>query len=136
MIDRVIISERIMTSNGLETIAKILAMKWTLNSWKIQIGSDASPADITDDKIYDKKLEYTPTISVEVDPYYSRIVFVITASASDLSGVTIGELGLVANVTLEDGSTTQDVLVDRTEYGPETFDSDKTFTCILEFRRW
>ncbi|RLA79092.1 MAG: hypothetical protein DRG33_04580 [Deltaproteobacteria bacterium] len=136
MIDGEIVSERIVTNDGLEAMAKILAMKWTLNSWKIQIGSDASPADITDDKIYDKKLEYTPTVSVEVDPYYSRIVFVVTASASDLSGVTVGELGLVANVTLEDGATSQDILVDRTQYGPETFDSDKTFTCILEFRRW
>jgi len=136
LVDGQVVSDHIITKNGLEAIAKILAGKWTVNGWYIKLGSDATPEDVLDSQLYSEVLSKQASVEVESDPYFSRATFTATFTASELSGQTIGELGLIVSVTLEDGSTIQDVLIDRTMYGPASFDTDKTFTCILEFRRW
>ena len=133
-IDNQLISDKILTDKGLEFLVKVLSTAETIQSWTILIGSDPTPEDPSDDIIYDQKLSYSPTITTEVGSDYSRIRFDVNASSTDLSGITVGELGL--QVTTSDGTNTYTYLVDRTSYTPTQFTTSKNFTCIIEFRRW
>ena len=129
-IDNELVSDRLITNKGLEAFAKILAGVETVSSWSVIIGSDPSPEDIYDEQLYDQKLSYTPTITYEVTDTYSRIRFDATAPSADLNDIIIGELGLLLTTNVDS------YLVDRTSYTPTTFTTSKTFTCIIELRRW
>ena len=129
------VSRRVITTTGYEALARILAGQWKLLGWVIRVGSDATPEDITDDQVYEPQLDLEPGVTVEIGEDYSRIIIAATASANQLTGVTVGELGLVAKIEDETG-TQREILVDRTAYGPATFGEDKTFTCVIELHRW
>ena len=129
LVDGELVSERILTNEGIETILRILNAEWTVSDWKIVLGSDPSPEDITDDAVSELASK-TASRTVTISDLYGRIEFSASFTAAELADLNIGELGLVC-VT-----SSGDKLVDRTMHGPVTYDADKTFTCFIEIRRW